>query len=213
MASVDPPHRLGVIERGDMSIEEMDVFLPRPHALVVGPGGADVFTSSLAVNQIAVVDPVEQTLELTPIEGDKPHVFINFAVSPDGRWMVGTTEITSKLFIFDLDRVPDMTPVGSIDLPTAPWHPVYTPDGKWVYVGNNWDNSVSVIDMEKRELAKVITRQRTGPAPRQRASRRTAATSTSRAATCRCRRAIRRPGPSTIPVTISGTTPTSGRWS
>lgn len=157
MASVDPPHRLGVIERGDMSIEEMDVFLPRPHALVVGPGGEDVFTSSLAVNQIAVVDPVEQTLELTPMEGDKPHVFIGFAVSPDGRWMVGTTEITSKLFIFDLDRVPDMTPVGSIDLPTAPWHPVYTPDGKFVYVGNNWDNSVSAIDMEKRELAKVIT--------------------------------------------------------
>jgi YVTN family beta-propeller protein len=156
MASVDPPHRLGVMQRGDMSIEEMDVFLPRPHALVVGPGGTDVFVSSLAVNEIGVVDPVEQTTELTSIEGERPHVFINFAVSPDGRWMVGTSEITSKLFVFDLSTVPDMTPVAIIDLPTAPWHPVYTPDGKFVYVGNNWDNSVSVVDMEKRELVKVI---------------------------------------------------------
>ena len=156
MASVNPPHRLGVIRRSDMSLEEMDVFIPRPHALVVGPGGKHVFTASLAVNQVAVVDPVEQSLELTTLEGERPHVVIQFAISPDGRWMVGTTEITSKLFVFDLERVPDMTPVDAIDVGMAPWHPVYTFDGRWVYFGNNWDNTVTVVDMERRQVAEVI---------------------------------------------------------
>lgn len=156
MASVNPPHRLGVIRRTDMSLDEMDVFIPRPHALAVAPGGRTVFTASLSVNQIAAVDPEAQTVELTTLAGDRPHVVISFAISPDGRWMVGSTELTSRLLVFDLDHAPDMTPVAAIDMNTAPWHPVYTPDGKWVYVGNNWDNSVTVIDMEARAVATVI---------------------------------------------------------
>jgi YVTN family beta-propeller protein len=47
-------------------------------------------------------------------------------------------------------------PVDTIDVDPAPWHPVFTPDGRWIYVGNNWGNSVTVIDMERREVAKVI---------------------------------------------------------
>ena len=156
MASVNPPHRVGVIRRTDMTMEEVDVFIPRPHALAVAPGGRSVFTASLSVNDIAVLDPEQQTLEMTTLEGDRPHVVINFAVSPDGKWMVGSTELTSKLFVFDLDRLPDLTPVDAIDVPTAPWHPVYTLDGKWVYVGNNWDNSVTVVNMETREVETVI---------------------------------------------------------
>lgn len=156
MASVDPPRRLGVIRRSDMSLEEVEIFLPRPHGLAVGPGGSPVFVSSLAVNQLAAVEPVEQSTELTAIEGERPHVIIHFAISPDGRWMVATTEITSKLFVFDLERLPDLTPVDEIDVPMAPWHPVYTPDGRWVYFGNNWDNSVTAVDMEARAVAEVI---------------------------------------------------------
>ncbi|MFQ5529886.1 MAG: c-type cytochrome domain-containing protein, partial [Gemmatimonadota bacterium] len=47
MASVNPPHRVGVIRRTHMTLEELDVFIPRPHALAVGPGGRSVFTASL----------------------------------------------------------------------------------------------------------------------------------------------------------------------
>ena len=49
-----------------------------------------------------------------------------------------------------------MTPVDTIAVNAAPWHPVFTPDGRWVYVGNNRGNTVNVIDMETRTLAKVI---------------------------------------------------------
>ena len=156
MAAVNPPHSIGVIRRAEMTVQEVDVFIPRPHALAIGPRGHSVFTSSLAVNQIATVDPEQESLELTTLDGDRPHVFIHFAVSPDGGIMVGTTELTSKLFVFDMRRVPDMTPVDTIDVNAAPWHPVFTPDGRWVYVGNNWDNSVTVVDIQRREVARVI---------------------------------------------------------
>jgi len=156
MVAVSPPSSIGVIRRDDMSLEEVDAFLPRPHALAVLPEKDLVFTASLAVNQLAAIDPLEESVDLTDLAGDRPHTFIGLAVSPDGRWMVGTTELTSKVFVFDLDRLPDLTPVDTIDVNPAPWHPVFTPDGREVYVGNNWGNSVTVIDMERREVSHVI---------------------------------------------------------
>ncbi len=156
MAAVSPPQEIGVIRRSDMSFEEVGIFIPRPHALAVQPGTGTVFTASLAVNQIASFYPEDEGLELTDLGGDRPHTLIGFATSPDGRWMVGTTELTATVFVFDLERAPDMTPVDTIAVNAAPWHPVFTPDGRWVYVGNNWDNTANVIDMERRTLAKVI---------------------------------------------------------
>ena len=156
MAAVSPPQDIGVIRRSDMTFEEVGIFLPRPHALAVRPGEGTVYTASLAVNQIASFYPEDEAVELYELEGDRPHTFVGFAVSPDGRWMVGTTELTATVFVFDLDRAPDMTPVDTIAVNAAPWHPVFTPDGRWVYVGNNWDNTVNVIDMETRSLAQVI---------------------------------------------------------
>ena len=156
MAAVSPPQAIGVIRRSDMTFEEVGIFLPRPHALAVRPGTGTVYTASLAVNQIASFYPEDEAVELDELEGDRQHTIVGFAVSPDGRWMVGTTELTASVFVFDLDRVPTLTPVDTITVNAAPWHPVFTPDGRWVYVGNNRDNTVNVIDMETRTLAKVI---------------------------------------------------------
>ncbi len=156
MAAVSPPQAIGVIRRSDMTVEEVGVFLPRPHAMAVRPGTGTVFTASLSVNQIASFDPRNHAVELDELEGDRQHTLVEFAVSPDGRWMVGTTQLTASVFLFDLDRAPDMTPVYTFEVNAAPWHPVFTPDGRWVYVGNNVDNTVNAIDMETRTLAKVI---------------------------------------------------------
>ena len=156
MAAVRPPQEIGVIRRSDMTFEEVGIFLPRPHALAVRHGEGTVYTASLAVNQIASFNPVDEAVELYDLGGARPHTLVEFAVSPDGRWMVGTTELTGYVFVFDLDRAPALSPVDTLAVNAAPWHPVFTPDGRWVYVGNNRDNTVSVIDMQTRTLAKVI---------------------------------------------------------
>ncbi|MFV1986972.1 MAG: beta-propeller fold lactonase family protein [Gemmatimonadota bacterium] len=156
MFAVSPPSTLGVIRRSDMSLEELETFLPRPHPVAIAPGGERVFTGSLAVNQIAMIDPLEETVEIETLGDERPHTFIGLAISPDGRWMVATTELTSKVFVFDLSLLPDMAPVDSIDVNRAPWHPVFTPDGRSVYVGNNWGNTITVIDMDARAVKAVI---------------------------------------------------------
>ena len=156
MAAVRPPQEIGVIRRSDMTFEEVGIFLPRPHALAVRHGEGTVYTASLAVNQIASFNPEDEAVELYELGGGRPHTLVGFAVSPDGRWMVGTAELTGTVFVFDLDRAPTLTPVDTLAVNAAPWHPVFTPDGRWVYVGNNRDNTVNVIDMETRTLAKVI---------------------------------------------------------
>ena len=39
---------------------------------------------------------------------------------------------------------PNMNPVDTIAVNAAPWHPIFTPDGKLVYVGNKRKNTVNV---------------------------------------------------------------------
>ncbi|MFQ5551440.1 MAG: beta-propeller fold lactonase family protein, partial [Gemmatimonadales bacterium] len=159
MAAVNPPQRIGVIDGASLELEEVDVFFPRPHALAVAPDGANVYTASLALNQIAtadIADIAEEDLALTNIAGDNPHVFVEFAISPDGNTMVAATEMTSQFMIFDISDPPNVVLQESIDINAAPWHPIYSRDGRYVYVGNKNANTVTVVDMQSRAVVDVI---------------------------------------------------------
>jgi YVTN family beta-propeller protein len=155
MSAVNPPQRIGVIERDDPTIDEWDVFFPRPHALAVHPDGETVYSASLAVNQIAALDPSTGDFELTDLAGDT-HTLVQFAISPDGNTMVATTQLTGKLLFFDLGsrHAPRLT--GSVAVGAQPWHPVFTPDGAYVFFGNKGDNSVTVVDVRTRSVATTI---------------------------------------------------------
>ena len=155
MAAVNPPMRIGEIVRSDMSIDEIEVFYPRPHAMAFAPTGAYAFTASLAENQIISVDTETQAAEFTAVEGST-HTFVQFAISPDGATLVATTQITAKVMVFDISEPPAMTLTDVIDVNAAPWHPVYSLDGRFVYVPNKDANSVTIVDMEARAVAAVI---------------------------------------------------------
>ena len=156
MAAVSPPQTIGVIDRFNMVLEEIGVFFPRPHALAVEPESGAVYTASLAVNQIATLYPEDEGIELTTLEGERMHTLVQFSISPNGQWMIGTTELTSSIFLFDLNRSIEAGPVDTILVDSAPWHPSFTPDGRWVYAGNNGSNTVSIIDMDSRQLIKTL---------------------------------------------------------
>ena len=64
--------------------------------------------------------------------------------------------MTSNAFVFDLESSEGIALVDTIGVLRAPWHPIYTADGKWVVFGNNWTNTITILDMEKRAIAKVI---------------------------------------------------------
>jgi YVTN family beta-propeller protein len=154
MSAVNPPQRIGIIKTGDMSVDEIDVLYPRPHALDVRPQGDYVYSASLGVNQMASVNVETQAVKLLDVEGPT-HVLAHSAISPDGRTLVITTH-SNKLMVFDLSDPATPRLSRSIDIPELPWHPVFTPDGRRVYVPNNGSNDVAVVDMSTLSIIKTI---------------------------------------------------------
>ena len=155
MKAVNPPQRVGMLERSSMEMDEVDVFFPRPHAIVIDPRGDHFYTASLSVNQFLSMNIESGDINLEKLEGDT-HTFVQFALSPDGNTMVVGGQLTGKVLVFDTSNPGDIKLTDTIEVNAAPWHPTFTPDGKFVYIGNKMANTVTVIDMEKKEVEAVI---------------------------------------------------------
>jgi len=153
MSAVSPPQRIGVIRTADMSIDEIDVLYPRPHALDVRPQGDFVYSASLGVNQMASVNVVTEDVKLLNVDGPT-HVLAHSALSPDGRTLVITTH-SNKLLVFDLADPATPKLSRSLDIEELPWHPVFTPDGRRVYVPNNGSNDVAVVEMATGTVTRI----------------------------------------------------------
>lgn len=155
MSAVNPPKSIGVIARKSMDVEEVDVFFARPHALAVEPTGKYVLTGSLAENSIMAVNTSTLETELTTLDGST-QTFVQFAISPDSKTMVTGGQVSGKVLIFDLTNPDSPNLMHSIDVGAQPWHPVFTPDGNYVYLGNKMANTVTVVDVKAAKVAKVI---------------------------------------------------------
>ena len=155
MMAVNPPQRIGLIDVASMEIEELDVFFPRPHAIAIEPSGKYVFTASLAANQFLSMDIEALQVNMNAVEGPI-HTFVQFAISPDGQSMVVGGQISGQFFIYDISTPSDVQLIKTLDVGNAPWHPIFTPDGKYVYFGNKNADTITVIDMEQMEVASVI---------------------------------------------------------
>jgi YVTN family beta-propeller protein len=155
MTAVNPPNRIGIIRRSDMSVEELEVLYPRPHALAISPNGHYVFSASLAENSLATVDTETELIELKRLEGPV-HTLVQFALSPDGNSLVITGQLSDQLLIFDSSDPMDLKMVGSVEVPSQPFHPVFTPDGRHVYFGTYETNTITVVDVKEQRVVKVI---------------------------------------------------------
>ncbi|GBD32629.1 PE-PGRS family protein PE_PGRS18 [bacterium HR33] len=156
MTAVNPDPTIGVIRRSDMEIEEVDVLIPRPHAVAVAPAGSHVYVGSLGENRIAVMEVETQRVRLVDVPGDRPHSFVQFAISPASPIMVASAELTNLLLVFDLTRPESPSLVKSVPVNPMPWDPVFTPDGRFVYFGNQRSNTVTVVDASEWTVASVI---------------------------------------------------------
>jgi YVTN family beta-propeller protein len=155
MSAVNPPQRIGMIRRSDMAIDEIDVIYPRPHALAIHPDGRYAYTASLAENQIMTVNVETEEVEVRPVDGPT-HTLVQFAFSPDGRTLVAGGQISGQLLVFDASNPPELTLRRTLDVGGQPWHPVFTPDGGYVYFGNQAANTITVVDTQDWRIAEVI---------------------------------------------------------
>jgi YVTN family beta-propeller protein len=143
MSAVNPPKRIGVITRSTMQGEEVDVVFPRPHPLVVQ--GTFAYTGSLGTNQIASISLETNRVTLVPVAGPT-HAFVQFAVSPDGKTLVGSTEVSGQLMVFDISEPAKPVFKKSIALGKMVFDPVFSPDGKSVWVAVKMDNEIAVVN-------------------------------------------------------------------
>lgn len=162
MAAVNPPQRIGVIHRSTMAIEEVDVFVARPHAITVSPDGSHVYTASLASNDMVSYMPENGEVELAivPSFDDRVHVLVQFAMTPDGRHLVVGGEMTGTLLVMDASEHMAPPVVTTIDVPAAPWHPVFSRDGNRMYIGSRVGNAVTVIDATDWTVVQTIHDER-----------------------------------------------------
>jgi YVTN family beta-propeller protein len=156
MKAVNPPQRIGMMPRSDLSaIEQVDVFLDRPHAIAIPGSGDAVYVGSLATNQLMGLNPETQRGELTPLSGPT-HVMVQMAASPTSNTVVGTGQMTGQLLFFNREENGALAPDTSITVGAQPWHPVYSPDGRHIYVPNKQSNTISVVDAEARSVVETI---------------------------------------------------------
>src|SRR5690606_2036183 len=156
VTAVNPPQRIGILRRSDMLLNERPVFFARPHAMALDPRSGTVYTASLAVNQMAAIDPDQEDVELIDVPGPA-HALMQFAVSPDGRTLVISGELSHKVLVFDITSPMRPRPTNEIDVGPQPFDPLFTRDGRYVYLGNKAANTVTVIDMSTKTVAKVIS--------------------------------------------------------
>lgn len=180
MTAVNPPPSVALIRRSDMTLlDEVDVVLTRPHALVAGRDGRWAYTASLAENRMAAIDLETGAVELidVPIRGGAgaaaadsaealhegmdhaahaPHTLVEFALSPDGETMVAGGQLSGELLVFDLADPAAPRVVRSVTLGGAPWHPTFTPDGEEVYVPLHEADAVAVVDAVSWEVTTRI---------------------------------------------------------
>ena len=156
MAAVNPPQRIGRIDRSTMEIEEFDVFIPRPHALLASPDGQWVYAGSLGENSVVTLEAESGDAELLRLPDTQPHVIVQYAVSPDGRTLVATAEISAKLLVFDVSDPSAPRLRREVEVGARPWHPSYSADGRWIWFGNLGTNEVTVVDTGDWSVAGVV---------------------------------------------------------
>ena len=155
MMAVNPPPSIGIVDRETMDLDEIDVFFPRPHALALSGPDHRLYTASLAENSVASLGLEDEDVELSRLDGPI-HTLVQFAVAPDGETMVAGGQLTGQLLFFSLADPAHPEVTATLDVGGMPWHPTFTPDGQYVYVGNQALNEVMVVDAKAHEVVKRI---------------------------------------------------------
>ena len=97
MSAVNPPPRMAIIRRSDMKLlDEVELLFPRPHGISAHPSGRQVYVASLGTDQLANVGVADGKVRLIEVPGPT-HGFVQTAVSPDGKWLAATAELSDGL--------------------------------------------------------------------------------------------------------------------
>lgn len=157
MTAVNPPKSLGVIKRSSFTmVEEQEIQIPRPHALVTTRDGAWVHAASLAENRFASLETSTGRVTMSTLPGGARSM-VQFTISPDGTRMVVGGELSNTVMIFDVTKAPPYATVAEFVVGGKPWDPVFSRDGKKVYFSQFADSAVVEIDLASNKVVRTFS--------------------------------------------------------
>ncbi len=154
MSAVNPPKRIAIIDRTSMKGEEVEILFARPHPMATTAAGY-AYTGSLGVNQIASIALADLRVGITNLPGPI-HSLVQFAVTPDGKTLVASTDATGYVLVFNISSPASPKLAKSIPVGAMAFDPAFTPDGKFVWVPVKATNQLIVLDTTTwAEVARV----------------------------------------------------------
>jgi len=155
LGSANPPRSLAVLRASDLALlDEPDIFIPRPHALAVDTVTGRVYSGSLSTNEIAMLDFQTGDVRVTDVAG-RPRSYVGLAVSPDGRTLVATTQLTAELLAFAIADG-NLTQRASVPVEALPYDVAFSPDGESVWFPNQRAGAVTRVDARTWKVSAVI---------------------------------------------------------
>lgn len=156
MSAVNPPTRLGMVEPNSMTVEEVDIFFPRPHGVVTDREGRYAYSASLGTNQLISLELDNEAVELVEVPGPT-HAFVQLAISPDGETLVASGELSGELVVFDIseDRARPRF-VRSIPVGQQAFDPIFSPDGASVWIPLKGADAVAVVGTANWAVETII---------------------------------------------------------
>jgi len=121
------------------------------------PHGPRVFVCNNGADTLTVIDARKLRVIRTIRVGEGP---FDMAMTHHDRLMASANAGDNTVSFVDTKtlRVIGTTPIGGVHAPVVPQklHPRFTPNGRWLLVGNQDASVISVIDVPRRRLRKLI---------------------------------------------------------
>src|SRR5690606_28480407 len=118
-------------------------------------------TASLAENRIASVEVSTGRVTLSNIPG-AARSLVQFTIAPHGRSMIAGGELSNTMLFWDPSTVP-LAVVREQPVGAKPWDPVFSRDGRRIYVSLLVDNAVAEIDAATGQVLRRFTERLAQP--------------------------------------------------
>ena len=153
------------IRRSDLAAVKVPISFASDHALAVGPSGDYLFSASIDVDQMSIVNLANLEVSYFDIKGVK-HGFGQFAISPDGTRMWGAGIESKTVTLFDISNPLAVVQRQSLNVPGRPLALTFLPDASRVYITVPDGNRVSIVntwlDLIESEIKHAAIQEPTG---------------------------------------------------
>ena len=119
--------------------------------MALGAQGKFLYIANEDDNLVTVVDVEKNEMTVQIPVGIEPE---GMGISPDGQWLVNTSETTNMAHFINLES---LEVEHNVLVDTRPRVAQFSPDGNQVWVSAEIGGTISVIDVEKKDITTKIT--------------------------------------------------------